>query len=136
MSADLAFVTRVMRDPRVWRSVAEDGLDPLTFNADTNAHYFQHGEQGFLMFRQISTCMFEIHIAMLKGARGVDQFVEDTMQRMHEMGARKFLATLPEWNRAGIAIAERSGFKHEGRVEDAYMRSGKLHAMILMGKTL
>jgi hypothetical protein len=133
MSADLAFVIKVMRDPRVWRSVAEDGLDPQTVTADTSAHYFQHGERGFLMFRQISTCMFEIHIAMLKGARDVDSFVKESMQAMREMGAVKFLATLPEWNRAGIAIAQRNGFKHEGRVDAAYRRDGKLHAMILMG---
>lgn len=132
MNADLTFVREVMRDPRVWRAVAEDGIDCEAFQPDPIAHYFQH-EKGFLMFRQVSTCMYEIHIAMLKGARDVDAFVVESMQAMRDMGATKFLATISEWNKAAIAIALRNGFKHEGRVEAAYRRDGKLYAMILMG---
>ncbi|MDR5802131.1 hypothetical protein [Caballeronia sp. LZ001] len=114
MSADISFIREVMRDPRVWRAVAEDGIDRDTFQPDPSAHYFQHAK-GFLMFRQVSTCMYEIHIAMLRGARDVDRFVAESMQAMRDRGAEKFLATIPEWNRASIAIA-RTDWLQERRV--------------------
>lgn len=131
--ADPDFVTRVMRDPRVWRWVCEDGIRPEQFSWTSSATFFQFEDKGFIMFRRITQRMAEFHIAMLEGARGFDVFIANCLAEMRSRGVRKFIAPIGEWNVAAIRLARRWGWKQEGRIEGAYMRNGMPRAMIFMG---
>lgn len=122
-----------MRDPRVWAAVAEDGVRPEQFQHQPGATYFELHGAGFVMFRRITVGMQEIHVAMLKGARGVEAFVRACLAEMRARGARKFLAPIGDWNLAALRLARRCGFQEEGRIAAAYRRGGVPRDMIMMG---
>jgi hypothetical protein len=132
--ADPEFVTRVMRDPRVWKWVAEDGIVPEQFQHRSSETYFQFRNLGFVMFRRPTMTMAEIHVCMLKGARGIEPFIFECMEMMRAKGVRKFLAPIGDWNVAALRLARRCGYKEEGRITAAYVRDGKPRAMVMMGR--
>lgn len=129
--SEAEFVTSVMQDERVWKWVRIDGVPKESFVYQP-ATYFTN-EHGFLMFRDVSPVMKEVHICMKKGAKDVDGFVMDVLEKMRQKGVKKFLGTIGEWNTPALKLAKRCGFIEEGRVSKAYQRDGQFKSMILMG---
>jgi len=78
--------------------------------------------------------MYEVHICMLKGAKGVDSFFLDSLEKMRQKGARKFIGPIGDWNRPALKLAKRCGFTEEGRISKAYQRDGIDRSMIMMGR--
>jgi len=72
---------------------------------------------------------------MLKGAKEVDSFFLDSLEKMRAKGAEKFLGTIGDWNRPALKLALRCGFKEEGRISKAYQRDGIYRSMVMMGRT-
>jgi hypothetical protein len=133
INAQPDFVVSVMRDPRVWEWVCEDGVRPEQFDYRHGDVYFRHADFGFITFRRTTMNMQEVHIAMKKGATGVHVFTERALDEMRRRGARKFLAPIGDWNKAALRLARQCGFVEEGRVSGAWTRNGVPHAMVLMG---
>lgn len=132
--ADPDFVTRVMRDARVWECVRQDGFTPDEVGYRPRETYFQFQDKGFLMFRSPMLGVEEVHIAMLRGARDVEPFVGECLREMGARGAMRFIAPIPAWNRAAIRLAKRCGFVEFRRLEGRFIRDGRTYAGILMEK--
>ena len=126
------FVTSVMRDDRVWNAVRIDGISKNQIGYRENEIYFAN-EYGFVMFRDLTPTTKEVHIAMLKGAKNVDSFFQECLEKMRKRGATKFVGTIGEWNKAALKLAKRCGFCEEGRISNAFLRDGQYHAMVMMG---
>ncbi|MEK7945721.1 hypothetical protein WKR98_13270 [Pigmentiphaga sp. YJ18] len=133
VQASPEFVTRVMRDPRVWHWVAEDGVSPESYICSPRAVCFAHQGRGFAMFKNCTRTMYEIHVAMLKGTTNVQPWVMECIAEMRRRGAKKFAAPIAEWNRAALRLARSCGFIEEGRISAALIRNGRPHALIFMG---
>lgn len=127
------FVTSVMRNDRVWKWVRVDGVNRENFGHQAGEIYFCN-EHGFVMFRPSTPTMYEVHICMLKGAKGVDSFLLDCLEKMRQKGVRKFLGTIGDWNVPALKLALRCGFKEEGRISKAYQRDGLDRSMVMMGR--
>ena len=132
--ADPDFVTRVMRDARVWECVREDGFSPDEIGYRPSETYFQFQDKGFVMFRSPARGVEEIHIALLRGARDVEPFIGECLREMRSRGAERFIAPIPAWNRAAIRLAKRCGFVEFNRLENRCIRDGRAYAGILMEK--
>ncbi|MFU2050969.1 GNAT family N-acetyltransferase [Bordetella hinzii] len=130
------FVTAVMRHPRVWGAVREDGISPLDFSYQEGALYFQLGSFGFVLIRPVTRTMSEIHVATARGGRWVKEAVMACIAEVAQRGIRKLMAPIGDWNKAAIRLAVACGFSEEGRVSGAYVRNGVPRAMVLMGRTL
>jgi RimJ/RimL family protein N-acetyltransferase len=126
------FVTFVMRDDRVFNAVRIDGISKEQLGYRENEIYFAN-EHGFVMFRDLTPTTKEVHIAMLKGAKNVDSFVYECLEKMRKQGAIKFVGTIGEWNKPALKLAKRCGFIEEGRISKAFLRDGQYHAMVIMG---
>ena len=126
------FVTSVMRDDRVWNAVRIDGISKEQLGYRENEIYFAN-EYGFVMFRDLTPTTKEVHIAMLKGAKNVDSFFQECLEKMRKRGATKFVGTIGEWNKPALKLAKRCGFCEEGRISNAFLRDGQYHAMVMMG---
>jgi L-amino acid N-acyltransferase YncA len=85
------------------------------------------------MFRNITPCLYEIHIAMLRGARDVKAFVITCLDEMKKRGASKFIGLIGDWNKPAIRLAKHCGFKEHGKIDHAYMRDGQYRDMVIMG---
>ena len=59
----------------------------------------------------------------------------ESLEKMREKGAEKFLGTIGDWNTPALKLALRCGFKEEGRISKAYQRDGKYRSMVMMGRT-
>lgn len=127
------FVTRVMRDDRVWKWVCEDGIEKHQYGFSPTAKYFIMEGHGFVMFRRATQKMYEVHVCMLKGAQNVKPFVMGCLEKMRRNGVTKFIAPMGEWNKAAIRLAKSCGFVEEGRITNAHYRDGVPYAMIIMG---
>jgi len=132
--ADPDFVTHVMRDPRVWECVRQDGFTPDEVGYRPRETYFQFHDRGFVMFRSPARGVQEIHIALLRGARNVEPFIGECLQEMRARGTARFIAPIPAWNRAAIRLAKRCGFVEFRRLENRFIRDGRMYAGILMEK--
>ena len=128
------FITQVMRDDRVWEWVRIDGIKKESFGYLDNEIYYTN-DHGFVNFRKITPTMYDVHICMLKGAKEVDSFFLDSLEKMRAKGAEKFLGTIGDWNRPALKLALRCGFKEEGRISKAYQRDGIYRSMVMMGRT-
>ena len=128
------FITSVMRNDRVWKWVRIDGIKKENYGYIENEIYYTN-EYGFVNFRKITPTMFDVHICMLKGAKEVDSFFLDCLEKMRAKGAEKFLGTIGDWNSPALKLALRCGFKEEGRISKAYQRDGKYRSMVMMGRT-
>jgi hypothetical protein len=128
------FITSVMRNDRVWKWVRIDGIKKENYGYIENEIYYTN-EYGFVNFRKVTTTMFDVHICMLKGAKEVDSFFLDCLEKMRVKGAEKFLGTIGDWNTPALKLALRCGFKEEGRISKAYQRDGKYRSMVMMGRT-
>jgi len=126
------FVTTVMQNDRVWNAVRIDGISKEQLGYRENEIYFIN-EHGFIMFRDLTPTTKEIHIAMLKGAKNVDSFVYECIEKMRKRGATKFVGIIGEWNKPALKLAKRCGFCEEGRISNAFLRDGQYHAMVMMG---
>ena len=110
-----------------------DGISQDAVRYEESSTYFTN-EHGFVMFRPSTPTMYEVHICMLKGAKEVDSFFLDCLERMRKKGVKKFLGTIGEWNVPALKLALRCGFKEEGRISKAYQRDGIDRAMVMMGR--
>jgi len=72
------FITKVMRDDRVWKWVRIDGIKKENYGYIENEIYYTN-EYGFVNFRKITPTMYDVHICMLKGAKEVDSFFLDCL---------------------------------------------------------
>lgn len=126
------FVRQIVTDPAIWPFLAEDGERPEDFQA-SGAHYYRHGDWGFMEFRQLGVHWYQVHIAMLRGATGVPAFVLDCMAVMREKGARRFTAIIPEPNRSAVILAYRCGYALEGRMKGVLLLQGEHRDMIILG---
>ncbi|GAA4321761.1 hypothetical protein GCM10023144_01220 [Pigmentiphaga soli] len=133
VQASPEFVTHIMRDPRVWRWVAEDGVSPGDVRYQPTATYFQFQDKGFVMFRRVTQRMREIHVATRRGDATLVSFIHECLDEMRHRGAAKFIAPIGDWNVAALRLARRCGFVEEGRITGAYVRDGEPRALIMMG---
>ncbi len=132
---DADFITYVVKSPRVWDNMAEDGLTPDMFHFDASAEYFILPDRGFMAFRRVTRRMWDSHIAMLRGGKDVPEFGLDCLDQMRKKhGATKFVAPIGSWNKAALRLVKFCGFVEEGRLTAAYYRNGKPFDMIFMGK--
>jgi hypothetical protein len=129
--SEAEFVTSVMQDERVWKWVRIDGVPKESFVYQAGTYFTD--SHGFVMFRDVSPVMKEVHICMTKGAKNVDEFFMDCLEKMRQKGVKKFLGTIGEWNTPALKLAKRCGFIEEGRISKAYQRDGQFKSMILMG---
>jgi len=121
------FITSVMRNERVWKWVSVDGIKKDNFGYRENEIYYTN-KHGFVMFRASTP-------TMLKGAKEVDSFFLDCLEKMRQKGVKKFLGTIGDWNVPALKLALRCGFKEEGRISKAYQRNGIDRSMVMMGRT-
>jgi hypothetical protein len=126
------FVTSVMQDDRVWNWIKVDGAKKEDYSHNPAFTYFTN-DHGFMMFRGLSPAFQEVHICMKKGAKNVDEFSMDNLEKMRKKGVKKFLAPIGEWNTPALKLAKRCGFIEEGRISKAYQRDGQFKSMVLMG---
>lgn len=133
MIASPEFVRRVVTDPGIWPFLAEDCDRPEDFATDPGAHYFQHGEHGYMEFRQAGAHWYQVHIAMLRGATGVREFVLRCMAEMRAMGAKRFTAMIAATNRSAIILAYRCGYRLEGRLKGVLLKQGRDTDLIILG---
>jgi len=129
---DRDFITKVMRDDRVWKWVCVDGIRKDQFQYQEQATYFVN-DYGFVMFRQAYPTTWEVHVCMLKGAKDVDDFVMNCLKKMRQNGCKKFIAPIGQWNRPALKLARRCGFVKEGELSNVWFRDGKPQSMIIMG---
>ena len=127
------FVRSVLSHPRVWANLRQDEVDAGNLKYESKSMYIRWEQHGFVMFRRVTVPMWEIHIAMLPKQPYAGPFVQAAMAEMRRCGARKFLALIPEWNRACVVGARAEGFVEEGCITSAYIRDGRSYASIVMG---
>lgn len=129
------FINKVMHDNRVWRWVRIDGVNKESVGYSANNKYYVN-EYGFVMFRQCTPIMYEIHIAMMKGCSKVPDFVEESIDFIGAMGAKKLIGFIGDWNKPALQLAKKCNFKEEGRVKNAYERDGTSRSMVIVGRTV
>jgi hypothetical protein len=127
------FITSVMKNDRVWKWVRVDGINKESFGYKEGEIYYTN-KHGFVMFRASTPTMYEVHICMLKGAKEVDSFFLDCLEKMRQKGVKKFIGTIGDWNVPALKLAQRCGFREEGRISKAYQRDGIDRAMVMMGR--
>lgn len=125
------FITQVMRHPRVWEWVREDGLDSASFAYDPKHTYFAYEDKGFVMYRHVRDGIYDVHAAILRGGRGIVDFGLSTLAEMRSRGADWFIAPISDWNKAALRYARACGFTELGRIPNA-MRDGVLHETIYL----
>jgi hypothetical protein len=129
--ADPLFVTQIMRDPRVWEWVREDGKSVDQFSHNPADTYFQFEDLGFVMYRRVVGAMYEVHIAMRRGSRALAAFVLEALAEMRLRGAQRFIAPIGDWNRAAVQLARKCGFVEIARKENC-RRDGGLYQTVYM----
>lgn len=132
MYATKEFVRSIVTHPDIWPTLAEDSDSPDMFEP-SDARYFQHEDFGYIEFRMAGHHWAQVHIAMLRGAVGVAQFVKESMQEMRSDGVKRFTAMIPKTNRSAILLAYRTGFHHLGRIDGALLKGGKMIDLEIMG---
>lgn len=129
--ADPEFVTNIMRHPRVWEWVREDGLDSIDFSFNPQYTYFAYQDKGFVMYRHVRDGIYDVHAAILRGGRGIVSFGLETLEEMRKRGANKFIAPISDWNKAALRYARACGFTEFGRLRNA-LRDGVMHETIYL----
>lgn len=128
---DPEFITQIMRHPRVWEWVREDGLDPSDFSYDAQHTYFAYQDKGFVMYRQVRDGTYDVHAAILRGGRGIVAFGLETLEAMRMLGATRFIAPISDWNKAALRYARACGFTEIARISNA-VRDGVMHETIYL----
>lgn len=134
---DVEFLRSIFTHPRIWPWVSEEGQQPDDYQPLMHpmVHYLRHGDVGVIAFRYLNAVLYECHVAMLPGARS-DNFAREAVRWMwSHTPAEKLVANVPSANRAAIAYARRAGFAQEGRITKAFLRNGKLHDLIVLGRS-
>lgn len=129
--ADPDFITQIMRHPRVWEWVREDGLDSSDFSYDPAHIYFAYQDKGFVMYRKIKDGLYDVHAAILRGGRGIVAFGLETLAEMRTRGATRFIAPISDWNKAAVRYARACGFTEVARIPNA-LRDGVMHETIYL----
>lgn len=125
------FVRSIVTHPDVWPHLAEDINRPEDYQpSDTN--YYRHGDAGYMQFDKVGAHWYQVHIAMLRGAKGVREFVLDSMADMRAKGARRFMAMIAATNRSAIILAYRCGYRFVGKLDGVLLKQGKPTDMIIL----
>lgn len=132
MIATPEFVYSIVTHPDVWPWLAEDTDKPGDY-WPAEATYYRHGDHGFMEFRQTGAHWQQVHIAMLRGARGVPEFVRECMADQRACGVTRFSAWIPEINHAAIRLAYRCGYEYEGRMRKVLLKRGRMVDMVMLG---
>lgn len=98
-----------------------------------NSEIYFCNEYGFIAFRQLTSALYEVHIAMLRKAKNVKAFSLNTLETARKKGAKKFVAPIAEFNKPAIMLAKRCGFVLEGTITKAIYRDGKPYSLLLFG---
>lgn len=129
--ASAEFVTQMMRHPRVWEWVREDGKPVDSFSYDPAHIYFAYQDKGFVMYRHVRDGIYDVHAAILRGGRGIVSFGLETLAEMRKRGATWFIAPISDWNKAALRYARSCGFTEFGRLRNA-LRDGVMHETIYL----
>lgn len=132
MRASKEFVHSIVTNHQVWPWLAEDCDKPSDY-WPPDADYFRHGDQGYMEFRRAAHHWCQIHIGMLRGAKGVPEFVRECMDVMRADGVKRFTGMISAKNRAAIVLAYRCGFRYLGTLPGVLLKDGEPTDMIVMG---
>jgi RimJ/RimL family protein N-acetyltransferase len=139
---DLELVRSILTHPRVYAWCGDDfAPDPevLQLPADEHSVYLiaRRREQvlGVMIFRPLSTVLWESHVAMLPAAWGYASVACDGGLRwMWEYSpACRIVATIPVSNRSACRLAMRLGMDVYGINPQSTLRGGKLEDQVLFG---
>jgi len=120
-----------MHNDKVWNSVKVDGVTKEMYGYSDQHIYFVN-EYGFVMFKEITPVMLELHVCMLK-CKNTKEIVKNAIDEMMQKGVKKILAPIGDWNKSALKLSIALGLIEEGRITNAYTRNGNFHSMILMG---
>ena len=123
---DLAEICRIVRSPRMWARIGEDGIDATSYQPQ--GIYYSNG-QGLINFRSFSAVAVEIHIFM-ESVNGVEDFIQEACQAMFDRGVKKIVMQVPAHNWHAINLAKKIGFKVDGRLKAVFLWRGKLRDIV------
>lgn len=140
---DEFLVYRVMTNPALWETCAEDGQEPESWapNMDEWWMVVTHGADvaGLYNMHEVNSATLEIHAQILpefrdcakESARKVLQWVLDYSPDKYQ----KLIATIPVIYPNVIKFTENAGFQREGVNRLSYRKHGELHDQVMLGIT-
>ena len=136
---DSEFVTRCLTHPSVWRMGSDDsmtGINPgLFFVQKNNKLWLKAGDHGVLMGDQRNLVTYEVHVALLPGARGqaVDICIGAMRWMFSNTKAQRLNASIPEYNKLALRLASKVGMELMGINKKSFLKNGKLFNQYLYG---
>lgn len=145
LTSDLDLVREILTSHDVWEGVSEDNQDKGDFalTEDSRVDWIlirssDGNPVGCFKIERRSLSEVEAHIAILPKGRGYLSFravVEliKAFRTRFDKRINKMTAQIPEINSACIRLAERAGFKVEGKNPASIMKDGKFIDQVRLG---
>ncbi|WP_315132787.1 hypothetical protein [Achromobacter marplatensis] len=134
VTADAAFIRRMVTSPRVWRWV-QDGCDEAAYQPvlGDGVIYLRDGDAGLFAFKQVNAIAWECHSFMADSTRADAAGKESIRWMFENTSAEKLFCLIPSGTRHAVAFARRVGFEIEGRLKNAALRNGRRQDLIVLG---
>ncbi len=138
---DMAVVERIMRHPKVWPHIHDDGAPEDWAPTDHEALHWllvSVGDepQGVFLVHPINSYCFEMHTCLtpaLWGAPAVQaaKLLGDWI--FSSTACRKLITNVPACNRMALRFAKAGGMQQEGVNRASFMRGGVMLDQIVLG---
>lgn len=140
---DMELVERLMRHPRVWPHLHDDGTPEDWKPIDHEAIYWMlvtvaGAPLGVFLVHPVNSFCFEMHTCLWPELWGVqahraalllgDWVFSDTV-------CRKMITNVPAYNRRALRFAKAGGMRQEGINRASFMRRGEMLDQIVLGVT-
>lgn len=141
-TTDARLLTRILRDPQVFDWCCEDGIDRDTFEYRAHPGVIallamdgDRVEGAFLLHPGFST-NYELHTALLvKGAKAKSYGMELFDWVWRNTDAHRVTTSIADYNRGAVIMASLCGMTRYGENPESWLKNGKLHTILLYGKT-
>lgn len=143
---DLDLVGRILTHPKLYSQMGDDSLPPreqFEVNRHPAIHYVTVEDRGsllglFMLCPENSVC-WQFHVAMLPQAKTEEKWAaarEFIPWLKENTECRRLTAAAPSCNQRAVTYCTHGlGMHYVGRQEQAFLKFGILHDLILLGRS-
>lgn len=131
---DSEIIKKIATMPELWKTVAEDGMNPETWNPDlTHGWLIASDEEGFIGIYNVhptNGITLQIHPMIPKDTRGTRAYrsAQEVLRWIFTTTQyQKVVCEIPVIYRNVKIFAMQSGMKEEGINRNSYLKNGKIH---------
>ncbi|MFZ2998923.1 MAG: GNAT family protein [Undibacterium umbellatum] len=139
---DMKTVKDILSHPAIFPHIHEDGLNEIV-PPDSGAFHWmlisdKEGAAGVYMVHYHNQSCVEMHTCLLPriwGAKANDSVKLLSKYLFHQLGVKKVITNVPDYNKLALRFAKVNGMKIEGVNRESYLKDGKLIDQIMLGMT-